>query len=482
MNAAQLSQTLLAAWHQRDRSSPWGRRLIAALVLLSTAASLALLQGQARWALPMAILLVVLYGVWMVVGANLQEQNHPTAARCVPGQLRALRGAGLLGWALCTALGTLMLWAMLPPVLTWQTLLLGNAAMATFLLWSFRAWWLWLGMAIYFPLLGAFSKTVQPLLTAALTLWQAQTGGLLALGLLVLAGLVVAAFGRGNASHRKSYERQRLARQAQRLQLEGRLSNPAQAWGGLERFSRPFDVLLSAWRRHVMARADNGSRASVLGRAELVLHGSQHWTYQLLTLVSVVAFVAVSLVLVTTFTAATTADIFNNGAFGMGVGLTSMVINPVLSRPMLWQTRREQALLRLLPAMPQGTALNRAVAWIGLRHALGACLLLAMMMLPLAWVSDKMMMLWWPVMAVPWSIWTATRSPARMQPPTAMKAVLPVFAFYVAGGLAHIAFVKLELPVAALALPVLAASAPWALWRWRRLDAQPTALPAGRLA
>ena len=49
MNTAPLSQTLLAAWRQRDRSSPWGRRLIGALIALSFAISLALGSGPVRW-------------------------------------------------------------------------------------------------------------------------------------------------------------------------------------------------------------------------------------------------------------------------------------------------------------------------------------------------------------------------------------------------------------------------------------------------
>lgn len=483
MNTAQLSQTLLAAWRQRDRSSPWGRRLIGALIALSFVVSLVLGSGPVRWLVPMAVLLVVIYGVWMVVGANLQEQNHPTAARCVPGHLRTLRRAGLLGWALCAGLSTLLLWAVLPPALMWQSLLLGNATVAAFLLWTTRAWWLWLGMSVYLPLAGAFRKTLEPLLMTAYALWQAQTGALLLLGLLALAAAVTAIFGRGDARHRRTYERVRLMSQARRMQMEGKMVTPALAFGGLERLSRPFVALLSAWHRHVVERADNGRPASVLARAELVLHGNQHWTYQLLTLVSIVAFVSASMALVLAFTQVPAAALLQHGAFGIGIGLASVGVNPALTRPqVLWQTRREQALLRLLPGMPQGAALNRAVAWLGLRHSLLACVLTAAVLLPLTWATQTLPLLWLPVMAVPWSVWTATRAPARMRPPTALAALLPVLAFYLSAFLGHVTCSLLGLPMAALALPVLAASAFWGLWRWRRLDAQPAALPAGRLA
>lgn len=482
MHAAQLSHTLLAAWRQRDRASPWGRRLIAALVLLSIVASLLLPPGPGRWLIPVAVVLIVVYGAWLVAGTSLQEQNHPTAARCVPGHLPALRGAALLGWALSASLATLLLWAALPSAPTWQALLLGNATVALFVLWSTRVWWLWLGLAFYGPLLGAFGKTLERPLLAAYSVWQAQTGAVLMLALLAQAGLVMAAFGRGDARHRRAYERQRLMRQMQRLQLEGKALSPAQALGGLDSLSRPFAALLAAWRDHVLERADNRRPGSVLARAELVLHGNQHWTQHLLVLTTIAALVAVSLVLVLSLTDVTAAQLLQHGAFGIGIGLASVGLNPALTRPQaLWQTRREQALLRLLPGMPQGEALNRAVAWLGLRHALLACLLTAVALLPLARAAQMTMLLWLPVMGVPWAVWSATRAPARLRAPTPLAAVLPVFAFYLSAALANAACDLFELPPAALAVPVLVASAVWGMWRWHGLARQPTALPAGRL-
>lgn len=482
MTSAQLSHMLLAAWRQRDRSAPWGRRLIAALLLLSTLASFALLDGPPRWLVPMGILLVVLHGAWLVVGTSLQEQNHPTAARCVPGHLRALRGAGLVGWALCTVLGTLMLWAMLPPALMWQSLLLGNAVVAAFLLWSVRAWWLWLALAVYFPLLGAFKTTVDPLLRTAFATWRDRPNELLTLGLLALACLVVIAFGQGDARHRRVYERQRLMRQVQRMQMEGRPVSPAQTFVWLERLGRPFEAAMQAWQRHLVAHADNQRRGSVLARMELVLHGNQHWIYQLMAAVTIIALVILSLVAVVLYSGVPLAVLVEHGAFGMSIGLVSMALNPTLGRPILWQSRREQALLRLLPGLPQGAALNRGVAWISLRQGLVVCLVLAAALPPLARAANHQFLLWLPVVAVPWTIWTATRSPARMRSPSLLTTLLPMVAFYATAGLAHLACTWLDLRMAAFAGLMLAASALWGAWRWRRLAAQPAALPAGRLA
>lgn len=483
MTTAQLSQTLLAAWRQRDRESPWGRWLIAALVILPSLACLAFLDGRMRWGMPVGILLLVIHIGWMVISGNLQVQNDPAAARFVPGHVSALQRAALLGWALCTAASTALLCLVVPAsFLSWQTLLLGSAAAAVFSLWSSRFWWLWLTAAFWGPLLGVFGERLRAPIELARALWATHTDLMLVAGLLVCAGLVLAVFGHGDDRHRRSHARLRRMQEVQRMFQEGRQATPVQAFASLERISQPFNAAISAWRRHVLRTADNASMASVMARAEIVLHANQHWTYQLLTAVSVVVIVAVVMGLVLAWTAAPLASLLQHGAFGMALGLASMAVNPTLARPMLWQTRREQALLRLLPSMPQGPAMNRAVAWLGLRHALIASLLAALLISPLCWATNQWGLLWLPLVAVPWSVWTATRSTARMRPPTAMTTLMPVLAFYLCAGLGYVGTERMGWPMAPLALGLLAASAAWGWHRWRGLDGQPDALPTGRLA
>ncbi|RTL18679.1 MAG: hypothetical protein EKK52_14000 [Burkholderiales bacterium] len=482
MTATQLSQTLLAPWRQRDLTAPWGRRAIAALLGLSLIGGLVLLQGPVRWAMPAGILLVVIHGTWIALGYNLQEQNHPIAARCVPGHLRALRAAALLAWAICTALAALMSWAMLPPMLTWQALLLGNAVIMVVTLWTLRAWWLWVVLPFAAPLLGALGAPLQPLWQAAVSLWQAHTDGLLALALLALAGLVTAVFGDGDTHHRRVYQRQRAMRAAQRAQLQGKVVSPAEALGGLDRVSRPFNTVLGAWRRHVLARADNRRLGSVMARAELVLHGNQHWTYQLLGLAWLAVFLLVVLGLAMVFTEISWREMLRMGSFGIAFGLGTSMVQPVLMRSQaLWHSRREQALLRLLPHMPQGAAQNRAIAGIALRHAIGVWLVLAALALPLGWTSGESLMIWIAVVALPWLVWSATRPLARLRPPNAWTAAVPMFLWFMTAVLGQFLQQTLALPLPALALPVLGVTLAGGVWRWRRLARQPAALPVGRL-
>jgi hypothetical protein len=157
-----------------------------------------------------------------------------------------------------------------------------------------------------------------------------------------------------------------------------------------------------------------------------------------------------------------------------------MAVMPMLGRAMLWQTRREQALLRLLPGLPQGEGLNRAVAWLSLRHALLATALAAALILPLCHLTRQWGLLWLPLVAVPWSLWTATRSPAHMRQPTGFRSMLPVMAYYLSAAVAYVGTERLGLPMVPLAVGLLALSAAWGAWRWRQLAGQPVALPAGR--
>lgn len=482
MNTARLSQTLLAAWRQRNREADWERWFLGTVVLLAATGIAVGVDGPLARILPVVILVLAIYIGWMVVSGNLLLQNTPAAARFVPHHVRSLQQAAWAGSVIVTGLTTLLLWFALPPFLMWQTLLLGCAAGAVFALWASRAWWLWLVLCIYSPLIGVFRDTLAAPMLAVHGAWVQHTNELLALGLLGLAVLVPAVFGHGDERHRRTYERQRRMQELQRMFQEGRHATPAQTFASLERFSRPFDALIGAWRRHVIATADNRRPASILARADVVLNGNQHWTYQLLTACTVVLCMATTLGLVLAFTAASAADLLHHGAFGIWVGLASMATNPTLTRPVLWQTRREQALLRLLPGMPQGAAMNRAVAWLGLRHALGAAVIVTVLILPLAVRTDQLGLLWLPVTAVPWALWSCTRPVASMRPPTAMATMLPVLGYYLVALAGYLTTERAGVPMAPAMVTVLALSALWGRLRWRRLDGQPAALPAGRLA
>lgn len=484
MNTAVLLQILLVPWHQRDRANPWVRRVIYGLALLLVVGSVVWLDGPKRWAIASAIGCLVLLGVWMVLASSLLEQNHPQVARFVPGHLRRLRQAALLGWAVASLLPVVALWLLLeipvPPALV----LLASSCVVVFLLWSARNMWLWIVLALGWPLMPPLMPYMHPVWSGLVTLWQANDLGVLALALLAQAVLVRQAFGNGDAKHQARYAGLVRMRQLSRLAMEGKHSGFA-AWGGAgEWIAKPFAHLTSAWLRHVTQHADAGQR-SVMARAEIVLHGQQHWLKQLLA----VGFVLGLLLTIFSVAAAMLpggTNFWLNGSTGIGIGILSAGFNPCFALPStLWHSRREQALLRLLPGMPLGAALNRAVAWRQLRQGLVAWALSTLIVLPLALGAGNALLVWLPLAALPFTVGVLTRKPATMQVPSIWTTVLPTMGFMLVGSALFGIGSLLQLSMWAL-LPAtavsMALSAALLAWRWRTLSAAPTALPAGRLA
>jgi len=481
-HAPRYSQVLLAVWRQRDLSSPWGRRVIAALLVLSAVAGLIWLPREAAWRVPLVELIVVVLGLWMAVAANLLEQNHPTAARTVPGHARTLKRAALLGWALCTVLFTLLAWALMPATGLWPVLLLCSGFLSAFLLWTTRLVWLWLLTILVSPLSLAFGASLAPARRALAALWESHTYEVLLACLLFQAWLVVRAFADGGARHQARYATQALMRRSMQMQLEGKA--PAMnAWAPFEPLTRPFVRILSAWLRHVLDRADNTRLRSVMARAEIVLHGQQHWLRYVLTIGVIAAAVVMLFTVVLTTTGVSLALVLKHGGVGMGIGIASAGLNPGFTTPnMLWQSRREQALLQLLPGMPQGRALNVALARLHWRDFIAGWLLTTLLLVALGVAIGNQLLLCLSLAALPIAALTLTRRPALMRAPTAMIMVAPSFLFLALAGLLYVLARDLGVPLWLNGLVTLAVSAPLLAWRWRRLAAAPTALPAGRLA
>jgi hypothetical protein len=227
-----------------------------------------------------------------------------------------------------------------------------------------------------------------------------------------------------------------------------------------------------------------------MARAEVVLHGGQHWLRHLAGVgvaLVLVGLGSIALLMVLLPPDVGVQTILQNGQVGIVIGLTTAGLSIVFTLPKsLWVSRREQALLVLLPGMPQGRALNRAVAALQLRHAGIAWLATAVFTTALAWLAGSALALCVPVAALPIGVWWLMRAPAHVGPPSAWKDVAPVFA-YIAAGLLLMVGVRQQPwdsfeAVAALAAAAVVLSLLLGAWRWRRLAAAPTALPAGRLA
>lgn len=484
MNITSLMPLLLAPWQQRNREQPWVRRIIYSVVLAMVAASVLLLEGPARWAVASTVGLLLLIVCWMVVASSLLEQNHPHAARFVPGHLRRLQQAAMLGWAFSSAVPALAMWLLLPLPVSPELLLLASSSLMCFVLWSTRNMWLWIVLTIASPLLPAFQPQWQPLWRGLASLWQANATGLLLLALLAQAALVLRFFSRGDEGHQARYSRLMRMRQLSRMALEGRQASAAALGGPFEWLARPFAKADKAWLRHLLARA-SGGEGSVMDRAEVVLHGQQHWLKQLLVQLLVLVFVMVVFAATQT-SVARDAGAFTHASIGLGIGLASAGLNPALALPFaLWHSRREQALLRLLPGMPLGMRLNRAIAWRQLRQFLVSWAITTAFVLPVAWAGDNPFLLWTMAAALPMGVLLLTRAPARTGRPTFSSTVAPGVIIFMLGGLLHGGSLALGLGVAGIAassVGIVALAGALLAWRWRRLSAAPTALPAGRLS
>ena len=485
MNTTSLMPLLLAPWQQRNREQPWLRRIIYTVMLAMVAAAVLLLEGSARWAVAATVGLLLLIVCWMVVGSSLLEQNHPHAARLVPGHLRRLRQAAMLGWAFSSAVPALAMWWLLPVPVPLELLLLGSGSLMCFVLWSARNMWLWIVLTTASPLLPAFQQQWQPLWSALASLWQANPTGVLLLALLAQAALVLRFFGRGDAAHQARYARLIRMRQLSRMALEGRRASAAAIGGPLEWLARPFARADKAWLSRLLARASAGER-SVMDRAEVVLHGQQHWLNQLLVQILVLAFVMGVFAVTTQTSIARDAGAFTHASIGLGIGLASAGLNPALALPFaLWHSRREQALLRLLPGMPLGRRLNRAIAWRQLRQFLVSWAITTAFVLPVAWAGDNPFLLWAMAAALPMGILLLTRAPARTGRPTFSSTVAPGIIIFMLGGLLHGGSIALGLGTAgivAVSAAIVALAGALLAWRWRTLSAAPAALPAGRLS
>lgn len=330
-------------WQAR-RSGKGLRNLAGGLLLVAVPVILfALHKGIALHQLLGAIGLVWLTMLWWVQVDGLLRQNRPDLALLLPGQLPALRvqlllqgllfGAALFG-SLSLALGPRQEWlwliALLLPLLAWLQ----------------REPLLW------FPasLLPALPLRLRGGLDALIALPLAAQGLLL----LLLAALLVAAIGSGGAWHRWQHARLRRWQLALQAQQEGRAA-PAAQGAVFRALAACFNWPARVYRGALLRRP---TPANALARLQLGLDGGAMLPVLIWVLALILGGMALALALVAHYQPeADWRQIVDNGRFGLCIGLFSALCGAPLSRAgMLWGRRREQALLVLLPGLPQGAA------------------------------------------------------------------------------------------------------------------------------
>ena len=491
-----LARVLAAPWHQRrNAGSLWGFAVVVALCFAapavlyvaslvvgpgSEAARLRISAGGSIWVGAGALIVAG----WAIFVGNVLQQNHPTLARLVPHHASQLRSALLVGWAAVSLAA-----AVLPGLVFGAPLAWACATAASLLLLAAALRWplLWLGGIAAPFVVGWLTRRLGPGLfeEALLAQWvdhqQAIAYVLAAAGIAVLVAMVRG----GGVKHMTAYASRQRLRKAVLEQPGGGTPLVSSRWGSIAGLAVD-GRLYKWWMRRLLARRDSSVRARLL----VGLGPATHWTTRVF---QAAWFLAVSGVV------CAVASLFIGGdmlayvlpwlAFSILTGICTPALQAV---PQLRQTRREQALLVLLPGVPRGARLNRWLAWeMSASYLVSACCAIA-----LAWALNAaadavrpgisvtatggmtfgIAAVLLPQVAWQWRRWARLYGSAGSVSlaPTIVPILmgLGVMGLHAATGVSY----------ASVAITLAIASTAYCAWRWVRMGSEPTALPVGRLS
>ncbi len=416
--------------------------------------------------------LLSIYLAWFY---GLQQQNHPLTARLVPAQLKLLQRAAQIAWLLVAVPGfTLSAWYLDNPLIAGAPAAVALLALA----WTARHPSLWFFMWLPGPILAwAGPALAEP--------WHALRDLALANPWLCTALLLIAGctsmtllFGHGDEAHVQRYRKQQTWRAASRAQRPVTLK-----WQSGSLFDRIQQLMRNPYHamfRRGCAQAEPGPVS--LSRLMLVLGPQPHWASQLAQLVLGLAIGLLMTVLVVTLADGKQFEARN--LLGLTFGGIAYAMGTVQAMRMaMVSTRHEQALLSLVPGLPRGEALNRALARRLMLQFLLTWLLVQGLLLIWLGGDAKMFqqLLCAAVCSLPMGLWLWADW-SRAKPLRGLSvAVLYVLPTLLAL-LAQVALSREWLSLPALLLLLLAPTVPLALWRWQVAVRAPMAFPAGRNA
>jgi len=482
-----IGRILLGPWQlRRSQGGLWGLALIAVLCTL-TAAVIGYVSGGTSHA--WLVVIVVVAGMWGLGGwamlvLNVFPQNHPTFARLVPHHAVRLRATLLCAWGALLVFAAAGSAACGLPVLACTT---GVAATLVVVAAALRWPLLWM-LGCFAPFVGqsfAQSTWVQETLAAVATIWTAwhwAIAGTMAAGSVAFLAALVR---QGDARHVASYRSRRNSDLRFSLRAAGMVSlTPPDGAAGI--VARADGSAYHAWMRHVLARP----ASSPMVRVQLGLGPSAHWTTRATG--ALVTF-GICAVMVALFRFTALAPFLTGTLGGLSIGVVAGIIVPTMqSQAKLYQTRREQALLMLLPGVPRQGRLNR---WLSGQLTLEfvaswvAALMLASLLDAMALamvdpharplVGDGRAMIQValiPLVAFSWRSW------ARVSAPTALNAMWP----YLLGAVLTAATWGVHratgLDYTGIGAVYVLLALAWFAVRWRRMANEPSAFPVGRVA
>ena len=440
--------------------------------------------------LAIGVLGMIMVGAWFALVANLLLQNHPHVARLVPGHVATLRRAFAVAWLLLTGVAVAGIWMLLATVgakLGWSVgagILAADGAGLVLLIvaWATRGTLIGMLVAIAFAASTYWMDTAVASIARASMCAVVQASPAAAVSGAVIALLAAAAlttrmlFQTGGNRHEANY---RLRLWFRAAQSGGGLTQ--EQWRAVSGVGAALVYLPGRLYRRSLQQGREQREGSVLARATLGLGPALHWT-GLLGDLMLAGVLWVPLTLWSIYGSTQSKGVFAID-YGVAVGAAFFALGVVTrARAALYATRREQALLMLLPGMPRGGLLNRQLALRLLAAFAGSWI--AGIVVVLAVVPRLAETASWPVViafaALPtcvllWQDWS------RARPPTAGSAVLPILVAALPAGCVIALQVWLGIGIWPFALCFAVAMLVLLASRWRVLSDAPSAFPLGRL-
>ena len=484
---------LRAAWQwRRNDGRLWALQLYGLvgflIYVVPAVAALLWLPARAAAAVVGLLLLAGLASVWGLHFSVLLRLDHPHALHTVPGHRHALRSAALGLWTVMVLLAGVLagvgaaalgLADLAASARIGLAAALGTGALLLVVAAGLRWWGVWVlaGVLPWMLAVNVWPHGGSQAWAAVQPLWQAWALGSTLLMLAAMGALLTGVFGRAGPGHALAYQRREQLRRA----AAEYPSSPKNAWAAYGRWGVwlgwPGQALADAWLRLCLARPGR-----VMARAEIVLHSPEHWVRQVASVLLVQAVVGLGLLVTAELSGASFGLLLEHAHVGITVGLGFVATSAVTVLPKaLWRSRREQALLVLLPGMPRGAALNRALAWRQWRHGLVLWLGVLPTQAALVWGGHGLHALAWMGVALPLSAWL-WRDHARMPQVAPASHLLPAAAYVVLGLLSMLLLTRHPASLGPWLAGLGVLSAALLGWRWRVLQRLPAALPVGRLA
>lgn len=485
---SQYRPLLLAPWQMQRNASrlafciSWGLSLLGFGLALGLGFWLA--RPELAWRVAAVTLSCMVAVPWLVCFNGLLAQNHPHAARLVPAHVQRLQTASVASYVLCTLLCAALLASQFPGGQAW----LPGVAMALFLLALTARWvqlWFWITLILFAIPWWGKAMPVLMVWSAVLAWHQSQPWSMSLVALLLLPWGVAGLIQAGGSRHVRQFK----ARQTWRRMFESQslgVASHAPVNAPVDRLGQLFRWLQPLWTRRLLRQAQP-TPASVMARIDLVSLGQAHWTCQLSSVSVVLALLAAVLMAVAWGRPEFWRELTQRGSLGLSFGMASMCLGVLLTVPAnLQRSRREQALLMLLPGAPRGQLLNRMLARRLLSQLLwgvGISLLLctALQSLPgpqsLNWLGVHLCLAY-----LVFGSTVVLRDWSRERQPSSHRALLP----FGATALMVLALQGLQwlgLPILAQIGLVLLLVLALARYRWQRLVlASAPAMPVGRWA